>query len=810
MTRSPNRLPADIDHRLKGREIDRSQPLSFRLDGHEIHGFGGDTLLSAALASGLVEAGTCGGEALALDERFAPAVLLKGDMHDRLNALPMALTPAVGGLDLVTLAKAGRNGYRRHVDGLAGLLPRARRSLGLRFDDGGLLASPWFDAVPEREIEADLAVIGGGYAGLSAALVAGRRGERVVLVERRQWLGGNAHFFGSTGDEPSPDETIARLTAALKSLGNVTILLRAEAFAAFEGSVRINQVVLEAGIPASRALTLQAPRIILANGNLERLPVFAGNRLPGVVGALAAFHRADRFGVWIGRRALLSTATSVGYRAVMQAKEAGIDVVRVADTRLNPQSRFVEFGKASGIPLARDLKPVHAAPAGRKTGLHVVLAHILEGGARATEQFSVDQLLVSGGWQPDLSLWHMAGGGSRWQPQGQRLEAEGALPGIALAGSVAGYRNGPACLASGEAAVALLYGRSAPMIRDVQIDPMYETPDDAAPVADIDAAAPGNAYLDGGVSLALRPSQRRAGRRFWSLARRASWGVAEQARALGVADVAAGVQLGEIPSAEAAIVAQERCITPGDIVDAGKPQLVRFHEATVPRAPPAYLAGRFGTRTSTWVVEASDGRTFEVGCLVHLNADDTDPRSAVGAVFAPAPEGRTGGLAVIGKAPVAEGEELVVKDISTGISVRLVDPLKPIERPVLVQPVQLAESAGPGTPTPSPSAAAQLPATAGAALALIAGMGEAARPPAAAEGPAPPANGAAEAAESSDQTRAPALAADATAPAPPRPNGRNGRSAEGPPAAQSEPSEHGVEPQAAAGSPVLQPTETSA
>ena len=76
MNVEPNRLPAEGDHRFTGSEIDRQRPLRFRLDGHLIHGFAGDTVLSAALASGLIGAGKRANEPLALDERFAPFVSL--------------------------------------------------------------------------------------------------------------------------------------------------------------------------------------------------------------------------------------------------------------------------------------------------------------------------------------------------------------------------------------------------------------------------------------------------------------------------------------------------------------------------------------------------------------------------------------------------------------------------------------------------------------------------------------------------------------------------------------------------------------
>ena len=35
---------------------------------------------------------------------------------------------------------------------------------------------------------------------------------------------------------------------------------------------------------------------------------------------------------------------------------------------------------------------------------------LTQGPDAARQPFETEQLLVSGGWQPDLTLWHMAGG----------------------------------------------------------------------------------------------------------------------------------------------------------------------------------------------------------------------------------------------------------------------------------------------------------------------------------------------------------------------------------------------------------------
>ncbi|MEO8882460.1 MAG: FAD-dependent oxidoreductase [Devosia sp.] len=676
----PNRLPAEGDHRLKGTEIDRGRPIGFRLDGREIQGFAGDTLLSALLASGITGAGTHGGEVLALDERFAPPMLLRGHAHNRLRALSPERAPAADGLDLVTLSRSQQGRYGRAMGLLRSLKARRGRRLDLDYDDDDAsLAGPWFDAPAERELTADLVVVGGGLAGIGAALATAKRGDRVVLIERRSWLGGEVRFFGTGDEAQSPDELVAKLTASINGFANITMLLAAEAFAAFEGMVRVNQVVLEHGVPVSRGIAISAPRIVLATGAIDRLPIFAGNQTPGVVSALAAFNRADRYGVWIGREALFATATNFGYRAAMPAVDAGVAVSRIADTRLDPQSRYISFAKAYGLGMVRSLKPRKAVP-GKRGGLAVDFDHTPEETTRPGEHFITGQLVVSGGWQPDLMLWHMAGGSSRWIVANNRLEAEGQLPGIALAGAVAGFRNASACLASGEAAANRLFGRSVPDIADPQIDPVYESADDPTPVGLFDLEAEVSAYLDGGDSLAARPRPVRGWRRLLGRAGARRWGLDEQARPLGVADVAAGVQLGLIPPDDAAIVAQERCVTPGDIVDAGRlPGPLAASAQPLAGAPPTYLSGRFGPKPSIWLVEPHDGRSFEPGCLVYANADPADPLAAIGVVFAPAPEGRKGGLAVMIRS-ASEGDTPVVRDVSGQNSVRLVDPYK-VEQP---------------------------------------------------------------------------------------------------------------------------------
>src|SRR5258707_1931691 len=62
-----------------------------------------------------------------------------------------------------------------------------------------LLASPLFAG--SKELQADIAIIGGGVGGCAAALAALRNGLRVILTEETDWLGGQLTSQGVPPDE---------------------------------------------------------------------------------------------------------------------------------------------------------------------------------------------------------------------------------------------------------------------------------------------------------------------------------------------------------------------------------------------------------------------------------------------------------------------------------------------------------------------------------------------------------------------------------------------------------------------------------
>lgn len=669
MKHQPNRLAAGDSHKLSGTEIDRSRPLDFRLNGRLIGGFAGDTVLSAVLASGIEAVGMRGGEAIGLSERFAPAVIPAGSTSAA-TALPMQRMPALPGLDLVTLGSLReRIAAVPPLAKLRQLLLGPGRNLNLRLDDPRMLAGPWHELQPETKLEADVVVVGGGVAGMSAAAAAAVAGEVVVLIECGPALGGAARFFGAVENEEPPDAAIARLSAQLAQMPSVTVLTRAEVHGIAGTTVFAHQVEVDGTRAAGRALRIEAKRIVLATGAFERLPVFPGNRAPGIGGALAAFQLADRYGVWPGKRALFNTTHNFSYRLALRAHDAGIRVERVTDARVNPQSRFIDFCKASGITLAGGLVPTAAvpAPAGR-SGVTIRFAVAIEGIAQEAAPIHADRFVVAGGWQPELSLWLMAGGKCSWNARAGWIEAQGSRENVVLAGAAAGFRNNSACMQSGRSAIANLLGRQTPTIDDFQIEAIYETPDGPMPASAKREAGRARAYLGAGFGLAERtPAHRR---------REPLSALAAHPLAFDLDEVAAAVVLGDVPEADAGVIATERCLGPRTIVDSGWRLPVPADEPSAVIAPPPYLTGRFGPRPQLSVVGVSDGRFFEPGCLIFLSSDQTDPGKAVGVIIGPAPGGRSGGLAMLGKALGGTGTKLFVRDTSGPVPVELLNRLK--------------------------------------------------------------------------------------------------------------------------------------
>jgi sarcosine oxidase subunit alpha len=143
----------------------------------------------------------------------------------------------------------------------------------------------------------DVLVIGGGIAGLSAALAAADGGERVMLVDE-----------GTIGERIAPGTLRDRITVlrdALAGQASAKILERATAVGIFEGPL--------VPVVDDDFLHLVHPtRIVVATGAVERHAVFPGNDLPGVWLGRGAARLAGVHGLTPGRAIVVATNTPEG------------------------------------------------------------------------------------------------------------------------------------------------------------------------------------------------------------------------------------------------------------------------------------------------------------------------------------------------------------------------------------------------------------------------------------------------------------------------------------------------------------------
>ncbi|KKB81271.1 hypothetical protein VW35_03910 [Devosia soli] len=651
MKQQINRLPADTGKGLAGRLIDRSRPIRFTLNGRSVHGFAGDTVLSALIASGVDTLGIHDDHAIGLRPGAAPPIAYTGSTGDALQALPMERTPARDGADYAIFAHDA-------APRLFNRLFQPGRSLGLSLDGHAKsLARPWRSVAGHLEAPTDLVVIGGGVAGMAAALAGAKAGLAVTLLEASAQLGGYSGLFGTQDGESTPEDNVAALATELAATDRIRVETLTEAFAIGEGLVRAHRLETAAARVEASVIDLPTRFIVIANGAFERLPTISGNRLPGIAGAQEAFELAHRYGIWPGQSWLLATSSNPAYRLATLTAESGIRLDRILDSRDRASSRYIEFCKAYGIRQFPGTMPISVA--GQKSGgrLAVLLPHV--------DAVTVDRLVLCGGWQPDLTLWHIAGGRSRWNGEKQRLEPSGGLTGIVLAGSAAGYLTRRGCVTSGIDAVDRLLGRRGRGVDDPVIDAFYETPDAimAGSVPD-EPAAP--AYLDADSALLMRPSEmRKSWRDMLGGKRSGSISVlAEAPQSLSIGAICSGVGLGLIPAESAGVIAQERVA----LVPLATAEQQSAEEAPLPEIP-IYLENRFGPDAALVTLAHDSSRQVGSGALIYANEDLTDPRQAIGVVLRSA-EGKTKALIAAGS--IAAKRPVIVRDLGQAFQAAIV------------------------------------------------------------------------------------------------------------------------------------------
>ncbi|MBL8836868.1 MAG: sarcosine oxidase subunit alpha family protein [Alphaproteobacteria bacterium] len=473
----PCRLPA-------GGRIDRAKPLRLRFNGRDIEAYAGDSVAAALLANGVRLVGR------SFKYHRPRGILSHGS--DEPNALlqvdrgPGRIDPnnratVVEAADGIAVSSQNHWPSLEHDLGavndlLSPVLPAGfyyktfmwPQSFWQRVYEPKIRAAAGLGVAP-HEADADryvhrhahcaVLVVGGGPAGLAAALAASDDGARVILADEQPEFGGTLlHDLHATIDGAPAGDWRAQALATLAARANVTLLPRTTAF----GYYNHNHIALVERVgdhrarqddrrPRERLWQVRARQVVLATGAHERPLVFADNDRPGIMLAESVRVFINRYAVAPGRRIVFATSGASAYAAAADAKAAGLDVTLVdirAEAECGPGPAML---RARGI----DVLPAHTivGSTGRKAVTGLIVAPVDANGIVGPRRtLACDGVGMSGGWTPAVHLFSQSRGKLRYDDAIDAFVPGTPAQAERSAGAARGIYDLAACLADGWAA----------------------------------------------------------------------------------------------------------------------------------------------------------------------------------------------------------------------------------------------------------------------------------------------------------------------------------------------------------------------
>lgn len=284
--------------------IPEKELVPFTWNAAPLYGYDGEMISSALIANGIHTFG-----------------------HHAKDGSPQGLFCANGQCSQCLVIADGRPAKACMTPLAAGMAVRSVEGLPRLPEDDAAAAT-----APVAAVDTDVLIIGGGPAGLSAAIELGRHGVKTLLIDDKDRLGGKLvlqthKFFGSVEDSYAGTRgfEIGRLLAAeLAQHPSVEVWLDATAVAVF--SDRVVGVVRD-----GRYVAVRPAKLMVATGAREKMLSFPGNTLPGVYGAGAFQTMVNRDLVKSAERLLIVGGGNVGLIAGYHAIQAGIEVVALIE-----------------------------------------------------------------------------------------------------------------------------------------------------------------------------------------------------------------------------------------------------------------------------------------------------------------------------------------------------------------------------------------------------------------------------------------------------------------------------------------------
>jgi sarcosine oxidase subunit alpha len=464
----------------QGGRVDREQEITFTFNGKRYTGLAGDTLCSALLANGVHLVGRSwkyhrprGVMSAGSEEPNAIFQVEKGnrtipnargtqvELYDNLDANSVNCWPS---LDFDLLSINGK--FSRLMP--AGFYYKTfmwPKSMWMKYEHfirkaSGLGETPR-ENDPDRYEHAhqhcDVLVVGGGVAGLSAALAAGRAGARVIIADEQSEPGGLTLAGTAQIDGVDASLWIENAVAELSDMPEVTLLPRSTVFGYHDYNfLTINQRLSDHLPIAARSggreklWQVRAHQVVLATGAAERPLIFANNDRPGIMLASAVSTYANRYAVKPGKQTVVFTNNDSAYQVALDLKAVGVEVVAVVDARTDSASEIANTVRSAGIQVINGSLVVDTT--GRKRLRSVQVMRLSADGSSVSgnvKSLGCDLLAVSGGWSPVVHLNAQSGAKPVWDDDKAMFQPGTTTQSQFSAGAANGILDLAGCLEEG-------------------------------------------------------------------------------------------------------------------------------------------------------------------------------------------------------------------------------------------------------------------------------------------------------------------------------------------------------------------------
>ena len=431
-----------------GEGINQTEKISFKFNGKTLFGYKGDSLASALLANGIHLIGRS-------FKYHRPRGILSSGSEE-----PNALVQIIKDKDK---AKTDPNVRATQIEIYEGLEAQSQNCWpNVKFDIGeinsifssilpagfyyktfmwpsklwrkyeyfirksaGLGKSPTEkdpDKYDHKYYHCDVLIVGGGPAGITAALMAAKSGNKILLVDEKPEFGKNLLSSSKENikiNDLSPAEWIKVKRKELLNFKNIKTLNRTTVSAYHNYNYLIMMQSLtdhlseneKKGKIRQRLWKVRAKKVILATGSIERPLVFDGNDRPGIMLSSAVKKYLNFYGVKCGNKIIIFTNNDSAYETAIELHNKNLKVQAIVDIREESSGDLPK--KCNELGLKIYWKHAIVSSSGHTKVKNVSVMKLSKDNSVVIGKkinIKCDSVAMSGGWTPAVHLFTQSGG----------------------------------------------------------------------------------------------------------------------------------------------------------------------------------------------------------------------------------------------------------------------------------------------------------------------------------------------------------------------------------------------------------------